>query len=87
MNIEIVWKNIKLHEGENFYTITGISFQYIVYNDFLLIENKESRKITKSSIAKAMMIESLTPKKIELAGCWGHSYIYGILTDKRVKCF
>ena len=32
----------------------------------------------------ALMIENPTPKKIMEEGIWGHSYVYGIVTDKRV---
>ena len=85
MNIEKIWSNIKQHEGETFYTITGKPYCYTVYNDYVLIEDKKSRKIKKNSIAKAIMLENPTPKKIELEGCWGPSYIYGIITDKRIK--
>lgn len=87
MNPETIWNNIKLYEGETFFTVTGKSYSYVVYSDFLLVNNLKSRRITKESISKATKIEHPTPKKIELEGCWGSSYIYGILTDKRIKRF
>ena len=87
MNLETVWNNIKQNEGETFYTITGKLYRYVVYTDFLLVNNLKSRKITKESMSKALEIENPTPKKIESAGCWAPSYIYGIITDKRIKGF
>ncbi len=87
MNIEIIWNNIKKHEGETFHTITGIEYEYVIYNDFLLINNLKSRRITKNIIAKAMRIANPTPRKIALEGCRGPSYIYGIITDKRINSF
>ena len=85
MNIETVWNQIIKYEGETFYTITGKSYQFVVYTDFILINNLKSRRITKDSMTKAIKIENPTPQKIELAGCWGPSYVYGIITDKRIK--
>ena len=85
MNIEKVWNNIKQHEGEVFYTVTRRPYRYSVYSDYLLVENKKSRKIKKDSIANAIAIENPTPTKIGLEGCWGPSYIYGIITDERIK--
>lgn len=87
MNIEVVWNKIKQYEGEEFYTIRGKSYKYIVYDDFLMIENIKGSRITKSYIEKAFRIENPTPKKIELEGCWGPSYIYGIVTDERIRGF
>ena len=85
MNIETVWNNLKRHEDEAFYTITGIEYRYVVYTDYLLVNNLQSRRITKNMIEKSLGIENPTPKKIELEGCRGPSYIWGIITDKRIK--
>ena len=66
MDIEIIWNGIKLHEGETFHTITGKEYKYVVYPNFLLINNIKSRKITKdinepntSGIAKNNSIVAL----------------------------
>ena len=85
MSIETIWNNIKHHEGEAFYTKTRIEYSYVVYADYLLINDLKSRKITKSTFDKAMRIVSPTPRKIELEGFRCHSYIWGIITDKRIK--
>lgn len=85
MNIETVWNNIKQHAGEVFCTITGIEYTYVVYTDYLLVNDLTSRKITKCMIEQAIAISDPTPKKIELKGCRGPSYIWGIITDKRIK--
>lgn len=84
MSIETIWDNIKLHEGETFYTITGVEYTYVVYTDHLLVNDLQSRMITKIMIEKAIALENPTVKKIELAGCRGPSYIWGIITDKRI---
>ena len=84
MNIETVWNNIKRHEGEAFCTITGIEYEYVVYTDYLLVNDLKSRRITKGMIEKAIAIDNPTPKKIELEGCRGPSYIWGIIAYTRI---
>ena len=84
MNIEAVWSKIKLCEGETFYKIRGGEYTYTVYGDFLMVDGIKASRITKNALAKALEITDPTPRKIELAGCWGPSYIYGIITDKRI---
>ena len=85
MNIEIVWKNLKRHEGESFYIVGGDAYKYVVYSDYLLINNLKSRRITKRMLEKAIAIENPTPSKIKSEGCWGASYIWGIIADKRIR--
>lgn len=87
MDIETVWKNIQLCEGETFYTIRGEKYTYSVYGDLLMVDGIKAGRITKNTLAKALNINNPTPRKIELAGCWAPSYIYGIITDKRIKGF
>ena len=85
MDINIAWNKIKEHEGAEFYTIRGNVYKYVVYDDFLLVENKKNRKVSKDSIEKAIKIKNPNQSKIASEGCWGPSYIYGIITDKRIK--
>ena len=35
-NIEKVWGNICKHEGEAFYTITNIEYNYVVKDNYIL---------------------------------------------------
>ena len=87
MNIETIWKNIRLCEGETFYKIRGGEYTYIIEDDVIIINEIKGGRITKSSLEKAITLHNPTPRKIGLAGCWGPSYIYGIITDKRIKGF
>ena len=80
-NIEKVRDNICKHEGEAFYTITNIEYNYVVKDNYLLINNDFRRRISKSNLEKALEIENPTPSKINLRG---QSYIYGIITDHRI---
>ncbi len=87
MNFEIIWNNIKLCEGETFKTIRGKEYRYVIYSDFLLINDDKKRKIAKGSFEKAMLIENPSPSKIKNEGIWGPSYVYGIITDGRIVSF
>ena len=80
-NIEKVWVNICKHEGEAFYTITNIEYNYVVKDNYILINNDSRRRITKATFAKALEIEDPTPSKLNLRG---QSYIFGIISDSRI---
>ena len=88
MNIEIVWKNIQLCEGETFLTVARKEpYTYVIKNDCLLVNNDSKKSISKEALKKALSIENPTRSKIEDEGIWGPSYVYGIITDKRIKGF
>ena len=76
--------NIIKNENEIFRTIKGIPYTYIVKNDFILINNDKKRRITKDAVAQALLIENPSPSKLNSAGIWGPSYVYGIITDNRI---
>lgn len=80
-NIEKLWGNICKHEGEAFYTITNIKYNYVVKDSYILINNAPRRRISKSNLEKALKIENPTPSKINMR-C--QSYIYGIIIDSRI---
>ena len=79
--IEKVWANICKYEGEVFYTVTNIEYNYTVKDNYILINNDPRRRITRAYFEKALEIENPTPSKINLRG---QSYIYGIITDSRI---
>lgn len=85
MNFEKIWKNIQFCEGETFTTIRGVEYKYVLYNDYLLINNDPKRRIPKQSLQNALEITNPTCAKIGKEGIWGPSYVYGIITDKRIK--
>ena len=84
MNIDAIWNNIRHCEGKTFKTVRGVEFQYVVYNDYVLINDDKKRKITKNAVKKAFSIVNPTPAKIQKAGIWGPSCIYGIIADNRI---
>ena len=83
-NIDSVWANICKHEGETFYTVTNIEYNYVIMDDCLFINNDSRRRITKANLEKALEIESPTCAKIRNEGIWAPSYIYGIISDSRI---
>jgi hypothetical protein len=87
MNIETIWKHIQSFEGQVFKTVRGVEYTYLVYDNYLLINDDKRRKITKDSLITALTITNPTPSKIQRKNIWGPSYVYGIITDKRIKGF
>ena len=83
-DINNVWNNICKHEGKVFYTVKKIPYTYNVIDEYILINNDNRRKITKMSIEKALHINNPTPSKIQKEDIWGPSYVFGIITDKRI---
>ena len=80
-SIEDVWESIRRHEGEVFYTVRNIGYNYVFKENYILINNDPRRRISKTNLAKALEILNPTPSKINMR-C--QSYIYGIITDSRI---
>lgn len=80
-NIDKVWANICKYEGETFYTVRNIPYNYIVKNNYILINNDSRRRVSKITIEKALKIKKPTPSKLNVR-C--QSYICGIITDSRI---
>ena len=85
MNIETVWNNVKFCEGQVFKTVRGVEYNYVVFSEYILINADKKRRITKAALKIAIAINNPTPSKIQQKNIWGPSYVYGIITDKRIK--
>ena len=83
--IDKVWANICKHEGDVFYTVTNKEYTYVIKDNYILVNNDSRRKITKTNLSKALEIQNPTCSKIKNVGIWGPSYVYGIITDSRIK--
>ena len=83
-DIDRVWANIRKHEGEIFYTQKRKTpYTYVIKDEYIVINNNAKRgRITKERVASALLIQNPIPSKI---GGWAPSYIYGIITDSRIK--
>ena len=84
-DINLIWSKIIKHQRENFYTIRGKLYTYIVEDDNIIIPHVKNGRIPKNNIEKALAVKNPSPQKIGLAGVWGPSYVYGIITDDRIK--
>lgn len=69
MNNDAIWNNIRHCEGETFKTVRGVEFQYVVYNDYILINDDKKRKITKDAVKKTLFIVIPLPPKFRKQAC------------------
>ena len=82
-NIDTVWANICKHEGSVFFTVTNKEIKYVVKDNYIIVVSIPSRtKISKTNFEKALEMNVSKPTEINLRG---QSYIYGIITDSRIK--
>ena len=85
-NIETVWQNILAHEGETFYTVSGLPFTYVVENNNRIRpyrENSEKWALTKQVFEKALTYSDFFGKDFNKE-IIGPSYVRGILEDSRI---
>lgn len=78
-----VWRRIRAHEGEKFYTVRQREFTYSIEKD-RLIPSRTVYWIAKSNFKKAYrMVPIDGPGKIS-NDVRGPSYVWAILHDKRI---
>lgn len=84
MKFEDTWDNIISHAGEEFFTKTKISFVYKIVND-CIIPDRTNYPLSKANFEKAVQLDSLEgPGQIsDLVR--GPSYVFAIITDKRIR--
>ena len=83
MNIEFIWKRIRMFEGETFYTKNGCPYSYHTTNRILVLENT-NRNIPIGDFEKALAVEKPSVVGFQRLNLQGPSYIYGIITDPRI---
>ena len=83
-NINNVWANIVKHQGEKFHIKGGASFTYVVKKDYIIVNEIKGGNIPKKHIEKALSIKNPTPGKFSTNNIWSPSYVYGLITDKRI---
>ena len=83
MNFDNVWARMISHAEEMFYTKTGIPFSYRISGHLVILENT-NRNIPYSDFETALSLPDLGITKLKKLNLQGPSYIYGILTDKRI---
>lgn len=82
-NFDKIWQRILNHQGEIFYTITNIKFDYKIKNNRLVL-NARKYQIPKNSLEKAYNVGPLFELR-QISNLFGYSYIFSILTDSRIN--
>lgn len=83
MNIERIWKNIRTHEGQVFYTKTRKPFTYRTTGRLVILQNT-NRNIPIGDFAKALNVTNPSVVKFQQMNLQGPSYLYGIISDSRI---
>ncbi|MCL6546265.1 MAG: hypothetical protein K6T61_13625 [Bryobacteraceae bacterium] len=85
--VELIWQRIQAHQEEEFQTATGLPFTYKVDGSGLWIfrgGRRINRRLPKKQVAVA--IERCPLKSTtEIKDLMGLSYLFGILTDRRIR--
>jgi hypothetical protein len=84
MSIDKIWHKIRAHEGEVFYTKTGKPFTYHTKGSLIVLENT-NRNIPIGNIEKALSVINPSVVEFQRMNLQGPSYLYGIITDSRIK--
>ncbi len=83
MDFDDVWQRIEIHAGEEFRTITGLSFTYEVHDAYVRPSRAE-QNIARSDFKKAYGLFPVSgPGKIANV-VRGSAYVYSLLTDPRI---
>ena len=83
-NVDYIWENIKRHSGDTFKTVTGIPYDFHVDGEYIRLHNT-NWSIPKKDVENALLVKEPTVSKFKKAGFQGPSYLYGIITDNRIK--
>ena len=85
MDINSLWKKIVEHEGECFRTIKGIEFTYAVVGDKGIKTSRTDFLLTKRNFENALKFCPLTKPSDLGKSIMGTAYVYGILSDARMR--
>jgi len=79
-----IWERIKKHEGETFFTITGLEFKYETHENSFY-SSRAKYHISKKDFLKAYNMFPLRgPGEISKI-VRGPSYVWSVLNDKRIS--
>ncbi len=83
-SFNIVWKRITNSVGDNFYTKTGLEFQYDV-DDFAIYPSRTKYRISKSNVEVAYGFTPFDGPGVLNYQVRGPSYLWAILHDPRIR--
>lgn len=83
MNMKLIWQRLMEHESEEFCTIRKLPFTYMIKDEMLYNEK------IKFSLSKANFEKAISEWPVNGPGSFGKdimgtSYVFGILSDKRI---
>ena len=87
VNIDRVWDRIRAHAGEEFRTVTGLPFSYVVPGNYLRVlrNGREiNRSLSRTNFAKAVE-EMPAARPSDIKDRQGSAYTWAILTDPRIR--
>lgn len=82
-DIDAVWVRILRHTGQQFRTVTGLSFTYEVPGNYLRVD-RTNRNLSRTNFAKAIAMLPVDGPA-QLRGRQGASYTWAILMDPRIR--
>jgi hypothetical protein len=86
-DIDTVWERIKRHAGQEFQTISGLPFTYVVPGKFLRVTRdgtEINRSLSRTNFEKALMLMPADSPGA-LKSRQGPSYTWAILMDRRIR--
>jgi hypothetical protein len=83
VDFDAVWRRIEAHEGEQFQQKGGGKFTYKVESG-CVVPNRTNRRLPRGHFERAYERGPLGGPG-EVQDLQGHSYLYAILTDRRVR--
>ncbi len=84
MDFNKIWENICKHQGEEFNTKKGLPFTYTI-NDNFLTPDRTGFPLNKEEFRTAFQFPNLKGPGQISNSVMGSSYVYAVLTDKRIK--
>ncbi|SIR90416.1 hypothetical protein [Micromonospora avicenniae] len=82
-NIDSIWNAIALHAGQDFRTVTGLPFRYVVDGDRLM-PDRTDYWIHRSQVHAALELWPVTGPGALNKVVRGPSYLYALLADRRI---
>lgn len=78
-----IWEKVKLHEGETFYTKTGLEFTYTIRGE-TVHHTRSKATLSRSDFEKAVQLSPQKPSDLH-NDVAGPSYVYAVINDPRLK--
>lgn len=78
-----IWEKVKLHEGETFYTKTGLEFSSTIKGE-TVHHTRSKATLLRSDFEKAVQLNPQKPSDLH-NDVADPSYVYAVISDPRLK--